>query len=72
MDKTTFDAFPQHHETHKTAANTATFLTHLTPEEQAFYTFLLNLKEKNGLLQKNVGHTFLEKRLNDLQNAANG
>ena len=63
MDKTTFDAFPQHHETHKTATNTATFLTHLTTEEQAFYTFLLNLKEKNGLLQKNVGHSFLIHKL---------
>lgn len=66
MDKTTFDAFPQHHQTFKTAANASPFLIHLTPDEQAFYTFLFNLKEKNGLLQKNVAHTFLEKRWRDL------
>ena len=62
MDKTTFDAFPQHHQTHKTT-NANPFLTHLTADEQTFYAYLLNLKEKNGLLQKDVAYAYLEKQL---------
>jgi hypothetical protein len=59
MNKTTFDAFPQHHQTQKTVS-VHSFLAHLTADEQAFYAFLISLKEKNGLLQKDVSHAFLE------------
>jgi hypothetical protein len=60
MDKTTFEAFPQHHQTLK-VTTTNPFLTHLTAEEQAFYQFLLGLKEQNGLLQRDIPYSFLEK-----------
>lgn len=62
MDKTVFDTFPQYHQTQK-ATTTNSFLTHLTPEEQPFYQFLLSLKEKNGLLQRDIPYTFLEKQV---------
>jgi hypothetical protein len=61
MDKNVFDAFPQHHQTVKTA-NFPTFLPHLTPEEQALYQNVLSLEEKNTLLQRNVSHSFLLKQ----------
>lgn len=68
MDKTAFDAFPQHHatihETIKATSNTPHFLPHLTQVEQSFYQYLLSLKEKNGLLQKNISYAFLQKALN--------
>jgi hypothetical protein len=62
MDKTVFDAFPQHHQTQK-VNNVNAFLIHLNAEEQLFYKHLLNLKELNGLLQRDVAHSFLEKQL---------
>jgi hypothetical protein len=67
MDKTTFEAFPQHQQTLK-VGNMATFLRHLTEEEQAFYSFLLTLKEKNGLLQRDVSYTFLSHELTNFTN----
>ena len=60
MDKTTFDAFPQHHQTLKMVN---AFLPHLTVEEQVFYAFLLTLKEKNGLFQRDISYIFLEKEV---------
>jgi hypothetical protein len=60
MDKIAFAAFPQHHQTLKTSPNMPVFLTHLVDEEQAFYTFLLSLKENNGLLQRDISYSFLE------------
>ena len=62
MDKTTFDTFPQHHQTLK-GSNTNPFLNHLTAEEQTFYQFLLGLKDKNSLLQKDISYFFLEKQV---------
>lgn len=59
MNKTTFEAFLQHQQTLK-VGNVASFLTHLTEEEQSFYSFLLSLKEKNGLLQRDVSYAFLK------------
>ena len=67
MDKTTFDTFAQHHQTQK-ATPTNSFLTHLTAEEQSFYQFLLTLKEKNGLLQKDIPFSWLVKQLTNLFN----
>ena len=66
MDKITFDAFPQHHETYRMGTNTTPFLRHLTSEEHTFYQYLLSIKEKNSLLQRCVSHSFLEKKLNGL------
>lgn len=62
IDKMTFDAFAKHHQTQK-MANHSNFLLHLTPDEQVFYQFLLNLEEKNTLLQRYVSHSFLEKQV---------
>ncbi len=62
MDKTAFNAFPQHHQTQK-INNANAFLIHLNLEEQLFYKELLSLKELNGLLQRDVAHSFLEKQL---------
>ena len=67
MDKTVFEAFLQHQQTLK-VGNVANFLTHLTEEEQAFYTFLLTLKEKNGLLQRDVSYAFLIHELTNFTN----
>lgn len=58
MDKTTFESFTQHQQTQKITA-TNPFLTHLTNEEQAFYQFLLSLKEKNSLLQRDIPYAYL-------------
>jgi hypothetical protein len=60
MDETTFDAFPQHHQTQK-LSNVNAFLIHLNEEEQSFYKGLL--KEQNGLFQRDIAHSFLEKRV---------
>jgi hypothetical protein len=62
MNKSVFDAFPQHHQTQK-IINANAFLIHLTEEEQLFYNYLLNLKELNGLLQKDISYSFLEKQV---------
>ena len=62
MDKTTFDAFAKHHQMQK-IANQSNFLLHLTPAEQDFYQFLLNLEEKNTLLQRHISHSFLQKQV---------
>ena len=62
MDKIVFTIFSQHHQTQKTI-NTNAFLIHLTQEEQLFYKELLNLKELNGLLQRDIAYSFLEKQL---------
>jgi hypothetical protein len=62
MDKTAFSAFPQHQQTQK-VINANSFLIHLTHEEQLFYKELLNLNELNGLLQKDIAYSFLEKQL---------
>lgn len=59
MNKTTFDAFPQHHQTQK-LNNANAFLIHLNEEERSFYKGLL--KEQNGLCQRDIAHSFLEKR----------
>jgi hypothetical protein len=67
MDRTVFEAFAQHHQTLK-VGNVASFLTHLTEEEQSFYTFLLTLKEKNGLLQRDVSYAFLIHELTNFTN----
>jgi hypothetical protein len=61
MDKTTFDNFPQHHQTLKVA--TSAFPTNLTASEQALYQFLLQKTDKNCLLQKHVSDAFLKKSL---------
>jgi hypothetical protein len=60
MDKSIFDAFPQHHQTQK-LNNANAFLIHLNEEEQSFYKGLL--KEQKGLCQRDVAHSFLEKRV---------
>jgi hypothetical protein len=62
MDKTVFVAFPQHHQTQK-IINANSFLIHLTHEEQLFYKELLNLKELNGLLQRDISYSFFEKQV---------
>jgi hypothetical protein len=62
MDKTTFDAFHQHHENIK-ISNTNAFLIHLNDDELAMYQFLISLNEKNGLLQRNVAHAYLLQQL---------
>ena len=62
MDKTVFDAFPQHHQTQKIMSANA-FLIHLTNEEQLFYKSLLDVKKLNGLLQRDIAHSFLEKQV---------
>ena len=62
MDKTTFDTFSKHHQTQKNA-NQSNFLLHLTPDEQIFYQFLLNVEGKNTLLQNDIAHSFLEKQV---------
>ncbi len=71
MDKPTFEAFPQHHQTQKTTTATPTtptlFLTHLTPEEQSTYQFLSHLKEKNALSLNDVADSFLEKKLGNIE-----
>jgi hypothetical protein len=65
MDKTTFEAFSQHHQTQK-VTQLSTFLVHLTSEEQRFYQELLSLEEKNTLLQKDISYSFLEKKILEL------
>jgi hypothetical protein len=67
MNKTVFTTFPQHQQTQKTI-NANSFLIHLTQEEQLFYKELLNLKELNGLFQKDIAYSFLEKQVDLLQN----
>ena len=57
MDKMTFDTFPQHQQTLKMVN---AFLPLMTVDEQVFYVFLLTLKEKNGLLQRDISYTFLK------------
>lgn len=66
MDKMTFDAFPQHHENIK-ISNPNAFLTHLNDDELAMYQFLINSNDKNGLLQRNVSHSFFLKQLKAIQ-----
>ena len=66
MNKITFETFPQHHETVKMLPNASSFLPNLTTEEQTFYQHLFHLNEKNGLLQRNVAHSFLQNRLKEL------
>jgi hypothetical protein len=63
MDKMTFDAFPQHQQTLKMGVNMPVFLTHLADEEQTFYSFLINLKEKNSLLQRDISYSFLKNKV---------
>ena len=60
MNKTTFDAFPQHHQTQK-INNLPAFLPNLNKEEQDFYQYLLALSEKNTLMQRDVKYSLLEK-----------
>jgi hypothetical protein len=60
MNKTVFNAFPQHHQTQKMISANA-FLIHLNSEEQVFYKELLN--EMKGLSQRDIAHSFLEKQL---------
>ena len=62
MNKTTFDAFPQHHQTQKTN-NLPAFLPNLNKEEQDFYQYLLALSEKNVLMQRDVKYFLLEKEV---------
>ena len=62
MDRTTFDAFPTHHQMQK-ATNLPAFLLHLTADEQIFYQYLLNLEDKNTLLQNDIAHSFLVKQV---------
>jgi hypothetical protein len=62
MDKITFLTFEKYHETQKANAQTI-FLQHLTPIEQNYYQELLNMNEKNCLLQKNIAHSYLCKQI---------
>jgi hypothetical protein len=59
LDKNTFDAFPQHHQTQK--ITTSTFLSNLNRDEQDFYQFLSQKEDKNTLLQKHISYAFLKK-----------
>lgn len=62
MDKNTFLQFEKYHDTQKNNPQN-TFLQFLTIAEQNFYQELLNMNEKNCLLQKNIAYSYLLNQL---------
>ena len=62
MDKNTFDMHPQKQQFFKTDKAPSS-LPNLTAEEQKLYTHLLHSDTKNGLLQRDIPYSFLEKTL---------
>lgn len=62
MDTITFSTFEKYHETQKNNTQTI-FLQYLTQTEQKFYQELLNMSEKNCLLQKSIAHWYLVQQI---------